>query len=114
MLFSHLKLFLACKNSSQINDAEYDTPSQFSRFIAEGSGVDRHSRKICNSITKIGSHATVAWIIIDLNSGRRIAEDAINSGQVTASSHIPAMRFCGRKWKKLGPISDVGATEVSY
>lgn len=87
------------QNSSQINDAEYDTPSQYSRFIAEDSRVDRRSKKICNNTTKIGSHATMAWIIIDLDSGRRIAEDGINSGQVTASSHIPAMRLCGRKWR---------------
>lgn len=101
------------QNSSQIYD-EYDIPSRFSRFIAEDRRVDRHSRKICNGTTKIGSHATVAWITIDLNSGRRIADDRIHSGQVTGSSHIPAMRLCGRKWKNLRPINDVGATEVCH
>ena len=99
-LLSHLKLFLACKILVRSMTQNIVSTQQ------KDLQWHNKNRIVCD-------RSLLAWITIDLNSGRRIAEDGIHSGPVTASSHIPAMRLCERKWKKLRP-NDVGATEVSY
>lgn len=93
--------FPGLQNSSQIYDAEYDIPSRFqgSSPSAVGRSTQQKDLQRHNKNRIVCDRSLLAWITIDRNSGRRIAEDGIHSGPVTASSHIPAMRLCERKWK---------------